>query len=65
MIESTKISLEKDALSNQKALILSELDKKINWLHRQSLKHKGFEKKSYEDSVNSFVIFKMQMDALL
>lgn len=39
----------------------SELDKKLKGLNQLSLKEKGALKKSYEDSVTSFVLFKMKL----
>ena len=47
------------SVSLPKQMIIDEIDKRIDRLYKHSEKVKGAEKKSYEDTCTSFVLFKM------
>lgn len=42
-------------------LIIEKVDQQINHLHKKAKSEKGSLKKKYEDSVTSFVVFKMKL----
>jgi len=59
MIDDSHESIADVSVSLSKQMILDEIDKRINRLYKHSQKVKGAEKKSYEDTCTSFVLFKM------
>ena len=63
--QNTELSTDKAlyiadvGVSLPKQMIIDEVDKRIDRLYKHSEKVKGAEKKSYEDTCTSFVLFKM------